>query len=173
MTELKPYNFCASCGSKLSEPGEEDEKDCSSCGRIWYRSSSPTAGAAIIKNGRALITQRGAEPEKGKFDVPGGFLKAGEDPIVGLRRELDEELKIEVDVSMDDCLQMVPHEYAGTADWVLSIGFKAWLTKGEPKPASDVAAALWVTLEELDTVDFAWEHDRELVRRALQSEKEG
>ncbi|MEA2446796.1 MAG: hypothetical protein QOK47_433, partial [Actinomycetota bacterium] len=27
MTELKPYVFCASCGTKLGEPGEEDEKE--------------------------------------------------------------------------------------------------------------------------------------------------
>ena len=172
MTELKPYNFCASCAMKLNEPGEEDEKECPSCGRTWYRSSSPTAGAAIVKDGRALVTQRGTEPEKGKFDVPGGFLKAGEDPIVGLRRELDEELKVEIDVSMEDCLQMVPHEYAGPADWVLSIGFKARLTRGQITPGSDVVAARWVTLEELDDIDFAWEHDRELLRKALRADAE-
>jgi ADP-ribose pyrophosphatase YjhB (NUDIX family) len=169
---LKPYNFCASCGAKLNEPGEEDERACPSCGRTWYRSSAPTAGAAIVKDGRALVTQRGTEPEKGKFDVPGGFLKAGEDALVGLRRELDEELKIEVDVSMDDCLQMVPHEYGGAGDWVLSIGFKARLTRGQPTPGSDVAEARWITLEELDDIDFAWEHDRELVRKALRAATE-
>jgi hypothetical protein len=68
---------------------------------------------------------------------------------------------------------MVPHEYAGEADWVLSIGFKARMTSGEPTPGSDVENFRWVTLAELDTIDFAWEHDRELVRKALLSAEEG
>ena len=41
---------------------------------------APTAGAAIVKDGRALVTVRAREPEKGKLDVPGGFLGPFEDP---------------------------------------------------------------------------------------------
>jgi 8-oxo-dGTP diphosphatase len=114
---------------------------------------------------------RGTEPMKGKFDVPGGFLLAGEDPIDGLRREVREETGLEIEVSMDDCLQIVPHTYGDEGDFVLSIGFKARLVSGEPKPDDDVAELRWVTEGEIDDLDFAWDHDRDLFRKALQLEK--
>jgi 8-oxo-dGTP diphosphatase len=117
-----------------------------------------------------LVTKRGVEPHRGKFDIPGGFLRAGEDVIEGLRRELREELQVEVDVSMDDVVQMVPHEYGPEGDFVLAIGFAARLVSGEVTPGSDVEEAHWITREQIDDVGFAWEHDRELVRRVFEHE---
>jgi ADP-ribose pyrophosphatase YjhB (NUDIX family) len=113
------------------------------------------------------VTQRARDPEKGKFDVPGGFLRPGEDPIDGLRREVREELGVEVDTDIDKCISMATHTYGDEGDFVLALGFKATLVSGDPTPADDVAAFRWVTKEELDGLDFAWPHDRELIRRAL------
>jgi hypothetical protein len=38
---------------------------------------------------------------------------------------------------------------------------------GEPSPADDVAGIRWVSAEEIDDLDFAWEHDRRLIKAAL------
>jgi 8-oxo-dGTP diphosphatase len=113
------------------------------------------------------VTVRAREPEKGKIDVPGGFLKPGEDPIDGLKREVKEELGVDIEASVRDCLTMAPHVYGEEGDYVLALGFRARLVGGEPAPADDVADLRWVGPEELDQLDFAWPHDRELVRRAL------
>ena len=121
----------------------------------------------IVGDGGALITRRGRDPEKGKFDVPGGFLRAGEDPIDGLKREIAEELNVEIDVSIGDVVQMVPHTYGEEGDYVLAIGFKARLAGGDPAPADDVAEVRWVRLGELESLEFAWPHDKELVERSL------
>jgi hypothetical protein len=53
---------------------------------------------------------------------------------------------------------------------VLAIGFRARIVQGEPQPSDDVAEIRWVSADELDELDFAWEHDRELVRAALLDE---
>jgi len=47
-------------------------------------------------------------------------------------------------------------------------GFRARVLEGTPDPADDVAGALWIGAEEVDGVDFAWEHDRGFVRAALE-----
>ena len=53
---------------------------------------------------------------------------------------------------------------------MLAIGFKTSV-RGEPSPPTDDGARIsWVSAEELDDLDFAWEHDREMVREALGSE---
>ena len=52
---------------------------------------------------------------------------------------------------------------------MLAIGFKARIVDGEPEPTDDVAEICWIGLEGVDAADFAWEHDREAVRAALES----
>lgn len=128
---------------------------------------APTAGAVIVRDGEALITKRARDPEKGRFDIPGGFLEVGEDPITGLQREVDEELGMKIAVTYEDLIQAVPHLYGEDGDWVLALGFIARESTGEPVAADDVEEIRWVTLDELDAIDFAWDHDRELVRKAL------
>jgi len=71
---------------------------CPECGRSWYRNSAPAVGVAIVRDGKALVTVRALEPEKGKVDVPGGFVEVGEHPVRGLEREVREELGVEVEV---------------------------------------------------------------------------
>ena len=167
---MKPFDFCPSCATGLS--WSEGQARCSGCSRTWYRNSAPTAGAAIVKDGKVLVTLRGVEPEKGRWDIPGGFLSEGEEPIEGLRRELREELGVEIDVSVEDCVSMVPHRYGPEGDFVLALGFLARLKSGEPAAADDVAEFRWVTADEVDALDFAWEHDRDLVRKALKRAEE-
>ena len=122
----------------------------------------------IVSDGKALITKRGMEPEKGRYDVPGGFLRAGEEVLDGLRREIKEELGVEIDVTFGDFVQAVPHEYGPEGDYTLALGFFARIVSGEPEAADDVAELRWVSVDELDDIPFAWEHDRALVRRALE-----
>ena len=165
---MKPFDFCPSCGTGLESSDDGEGKTCPSCGRDWYRNSAPTAGCALVSDGRALITKRGRDPEKGRYDVPGGFLHPGEEVLDGLRREIKEELGVEIDVGFGDFVHAVAHEYGDEGDYVLAMGFLARLTSGEPSANDDVEELRWVSLEELDEIPFAWEHDRVLVRRALE-----
>jgi ADP-ribose pyrophosphatase YjhB (NUDIX family) len=171
---LKPFDYCPSCAARLGQRDEEGGAKCPNCGRVWYRHSAPTAGAVIVKGDRALVSVRASDPEKGRIDVPGGFLQFGEHPVDGLKREVKEELGVEIDTGVDECLHMATHRYGEDGDFVLALGFRVALVSGEPTATDDVAALKWVTKDELDRLDFAWPHDRELVRRALdKGEKRG
>ena len=169
---MKPFRFCPACGKGLGDPDHDGGAECDTCSRSWYRNSAPTVGCVIVSDGKALVTERGREPEKGRYDVPGGFLGPGEEPLDGLKREVREELGIEIEVTMEDFVQMATHRYGAEGDFVLAIGFRARIRNGaEPTPADDVAAVRWVTNDELDQVEFAWPHDRDLVRKALAHER--
>lgn len=164
-----PYRFCPADGTKLGEPNAEGGVRCPACGRSWYRSSDPATGCAIVRDERVLVAVRAGEPEKGRIDLPGGFLKAGEHPVDGLRREVREELGVEV-ADVAGPIVMETHTYGPDGKYVLALGFAARLAEGsgEPCPADDVAEVMWVSADELDVLDFAWEHDREIARRALE-----
>ena len=161
------FTFCPRCGGRLGDPGNDSGAHCGNCNKSWYHNAAPTAGCVIVRDGRALITKRAREPEKGRFDIPGGFLERDEDPVTAVKREVEEELSMAIDVGYDDLLQAVPHRYGANGDWVLAMGFIARSATGEPRPADDVEEARWVSLDELADIDFAWEHDRALVRKAL------
>jgi NADH pyrophosphatase NudC (nudix superfamily) len=167
---MKPFHYCPACGSLLEEPDPEEGSTCPSCGRSWYLNPAPTAGCLILREGQGLVTIRAHEPYKGCADLAGGFLRVDEDPITGLKREVKEELAIEIDVSLRDLIHAVPHQYGEEGDWLLALGFVARFVSGEPTPADDVADAKWVTGREVDALEWAWPHDRELARKVLEDE---
>jgi ADP-ribose pyrophosphatase YjhB (NUDIX family) len=56
-----------------------------------------TAGGVVFNSeGKVLLLKHRFRPGSG-WGVPGGFLEAGEQPDEGLRRELREEIKLEID----------------------------------------------------------------------------
>lgn len=56
-------------------------------------------GALIFRRGRVLLVERGREPLKGCWSLPGGVLETGETLEDGIRREVREETGLEVKVS--------------------------------------------------------------------------
>ncbi len=56
------------------------------------------AGGLIHKDGAILLIKRKFEPNKGRWSLPGGLVEVGEDPAEAARREVREELGVEVEM---------------------------------------------------------------------------
>jgi 8-oxo-dGTP diphosphatase len=72
-------------------------------------------GALIFnQDGKLLLTKRGpqAKNERGKWEIPGGSLEFGETLEQGLKREIREELGIEIQVGemLQLCDHIIPEE---------------------------------------------------------------
>lgn len=85
-------NFCHLCGTSL-EQKEEFVWYCPQCDNTLYANPKPCVDIALFNSkGELLIAKRGREPNKGKYDMPGGFVDCNETFEQALFREMEEEL---------------------------------------------------------------------------------
>jgi 8-oxo-dGTP diphosphatase len=112
------------------------------------------AAGVIIEGGRVLLTRRKEGTHlAGAWEFPGGKVHPGEDPREALRRELAEELGI--DVVVGEIVDVTFHRYADAKKAVLLLFFEATRDARSPEPrAIDVAAFEWAGKQELDPARF-------------------
>ena len=93
---LDGWRLCPRCGHEL-EKRELGHLGCPGCGSEYYANSAPAVQGVLERNGRVLLAKRAIEPRLGYWDLPGGFLEEGEEPLDGLRREFREETGLDVE----------------------------------------------------------------------------
>lgn len=152
--------FCSTCGAKLTPGALFQAQHCEMCGEWHYHNSKPCAGALVFQNGRVLLAKRGVEPFKGYWDVPGGFLEAGEHPEDGARRELLEETGLEIRIT--DLLGMYMDTYGEGNYYTLNMYYLAEIVRGELRVMDDVAALEWFALDVLPN-EFAFQHQYQMM----------
>lgn len=106
--------------------------------------------ALIRKGGKVLLTQRRPGRHLGlSWEFPGGKVEAGESDEQALRRELQEELAVEVEVGTR-CFE-TRHSY-GSREMHLLV-YRCRIVKGEPQ-AIEVNALEWVKQEDIEQREF-------------------
>lgn len=88
--------FCSRCGNALTirEEGGRHRHACARCGHIVFGRFSVGVGGLLFHDGRVLVVQRGHEPGKGRWTLPGGFVEEDEDPSTAIVREVSEETNL-------------------------------------------------------------------------------
>jgi len=107
--------------------------------------------AIIIKDNKVLISQRAPKENlAGKWEFPGGKTEQGETPQECLKREIREELEVDIDV-LDFFGESIYAYHSGTIQ--LMAFWCKWIS-GEftLNVHSNMA---WVNRQELDLYDFA------------------
>ena len=158
MSVLDGWRLCPRCGEEL-EQREGGHRHCPACGSSYWANSAPAVQGLLVRDGRVLIGRRKHEPRKGTWDLPGGFLEEGEEPLDGLRREFLEETGLEVE----------PLEWLGASidpydsSFVLAL---TWLVagEGEPEAADDVEELVWFAPAELPQ-EMAFPSQNAVLRR--------
>lgn len=103
----------------------------------------------IMKEGKVFATQRGYGEFKDGWEFPGGKVEAGESPEEALRREIREELEVEVNVG--DLIDTIEYDYPA---FHLSMKCYACTIAGGSPHLLEHEAARWLSADQLDTV--AW-----------------
>lgn len=107
--------------------------------------------AIIVHNGRVLATQRSATmPLPGKWEFPGGKLHEGESEEECIRREIREELAIDVQVTG----RLTPRRHDYDTFTITLIPFLCTYDGG-PLHLAEHSQARWLTRDELHHLDWA------------------
>jgi ADP-ribose pyrophosphatase YjhB (NUDIX family) len=133
---------CMSCGARLRTTRQEGHRRrrCPRCGWTFYDNPAPAAVAVVEGRGGILLARRAAPPYEDTWDLPGGFIEAGELPDRALVRELREELGARAVITRLHGFSIDTYGPAGIP--ILAVVYVARLV-GKPAARSDVAEVRW------------------------------
>ncbi len=114
---------------------------------------------------KVLLIQRGIEPYKGKWALPGGFVDENETVEDAVKRELKEE----VSISVESLQQFYIASAAGRdpRGWTVSVDFIGFVgvDNSDVKAGDDAASAKWYSLNRIPVLAF--DHDDILSKARL------
>ncbi len=145
------YHFCPQCGKPLLiQKHHGIELQVCEAGHLLYKNQNACASGVIVKNGKMLLVRRAFKPQKGKLDLPGGFVEPDEHPQQAMVREISEELSLEVKtVKLLGVYGPDIYPYKGVTNYNLEITYQLDILSGTPKPQDDVASLEWFELNAL------------------------
>ena len=116
--------------------------------REYPRAPIVGVGAVVVDSGRVLLIQRGREPSKGKWSLPGGMLEVGESLHDGVVREVEEETGLKVEpLELVELLDRIVHDETSAGKRVrfhyVIADYLCRVSGGALKAASDAAAVRW------------------------------
>lgn len=138
--------FCGTCGSATELKKDERAIICPSCQRTFYPNISPAIIVAVICDDHILLA-RGTHFPPGFYSLVAGYVDIGETIEGAVKRELKEEVGIDVD----------QFDYHSSQPWPFSssvmLGFVAKVDKMQTITIDDkeIAEAAWYSRDELPT----------------------
>ena len=137
----RTHRYCGRCGTPTRDKPGERAKEGPGCGFVAYPRVSP-AMMVLVTRGRELLLARASRFPPGMFSALAGFVEPGETIEDCIRREVREEVGIEVRNI----------EYFSSQSWAfphsLMIAYNAEYAGGELRPdETEIAEARW----------FAWD----------------
>jgi 8-oxo-dGTP diphosphatase len=137
-------------------------------------------GAVIVHEGRVLLVQRGTEPARGRWSIPGGLIEVGEQLSEAVIREVREETGLQVEpVELIELLDRIHREGDRVRYHYVIADYLCRVIGGTPHAASDADAVRWVERSEWNShsalvldpitvrvIEAGWQRSKALEKKA-------
>jgi ADP-ribose pyrophosphatase YjhB (NUDIX family) len=157
MEPIRHFHFCPACG-RAATPSSAPEFVCGLCGFVYHFNAAVAAAVFLLReDGSALFVRRANEPSKGRLAPPGGFVDIGEQVEDGARREVREEVGLEVSNLTFLCSRPNRYLYRDVTYPIIDMFFVARAIEPARAQALDeVDGIVWVSPEEVSLDDIAF-----------------
>ena len=141
-------------------------------GRRYPERPLAGVGAVIFRGEEVLLVKRGTAPSLGKWSVPGGLVELGESLEAAVRREVMEEVGLDIRViDLVAALDRVVYDDSGRIEYhYILLDFLCEAASGDPLAATDAKECFFVPLEELSSYDLT-RGTEQVIRRAFEQAK--
>ena len=170
---MKILKYCPNCGKESLQWDGERKWSCQNCAFTLYNNVAGAVAVVIRYNDEIYLTRRNRDPKKGKLDLAGGFVDPKESAEETCKRELFEELQLDVDISNLKYLTSLPNVYQykeidyNTID--LFYEYRV-LEKFEVNlELSEISEAVWIPLKELNLEDIAFDSQKKFFEEYLKN----
>ena len=153
----RTHQYCGRCGHPTEQVAAERAKRCPRCELTTYPRISPAMITAVVKDNQILLAHAHRMPN-GMHSVLAGFVEAGETFEECVRREVMEEVGLEV----------TDIRYFGSQPWPfpnsLMVAFTAKYAGGEIRiDPSEILSADWYSADNLPTIPAPFSIARRLI----------
>ena len=167
LTWDRTHRFCGCCGTPMERHAEERAKACPACGHVCFPRLNPAVITAVRRGDRILLAHN-RRHRSSMFSVIAGFVEAGETLEDAVRREIREEVGIEV----------TNIRYFGSQPWPfpnsLMLGFKADHASGEIRvDGREIAEAGWFRATDLPEIPGPISISRRLIDDFVKEQQGG
>lgn len=152
------FRFCPLCSDELTPLASGPDHGRMGCRRghfVHYENPAVTAFALVERDGRYLVLERGQEPYRGHWELPGGFVEAGESPAESVRREIFEETGLLVEEP--SIIGAYTSRYGDNGKWTVDVAFHCQASPGDLSLSAESSDAAWVSIEHMPPLAFAGE----------------
>ena len=162
-------NYCPRCGSELVMrlDGGRDRPACAKdgCGFVHFGHHSIGCGGVGIRDNKALLVQRGINPNRGAWQIPGGYVESDEQIVDAVEREVLEEAGVVAKIS--DVIGIRHALGEPTAN--IYVAFRLDLISGEPRYDGDETLdAGFFSTEEIGRMEQVQGFSLWCIQRALE-----
>lgn len=159
MNPAHHFKFCPSCGAGRATEAGASPLRCPACGFTYYFNAAISAAVFLGReDGRLLFVRRARDPGRGLLGPPGGFVDVGERVEAAARREVREEVGLELTEPAFLCSFPNQYLYRDVTYPVLDLFFTAKAVRPETAQAlEDVDGLVWRdAMRELNPEELAF-----------------
>ena len=146
--------YCASGASTHFRFPDSRRVLCDDCGFTYYHNIAAAVAIVFTFEDKVLFTVRNLDPDKGKRDLPGGFIDPNETAEEAACREIKEELGIEISNSDLKYITTSPNNYLykNVPYRTMDIFYECELTSDVIKveAVDEIQELIWVKRSEID-----------------------
>lgn len=166
---MEDLKFCPKCGLQTLIWNGISKLSCKNCDFVMYQNVAAAVAVLIKYKEKYLFTRRNKEPKKGFLDLSGGFTDPEESSEISCKRELKEELNLDVEIENLQYLGSLPNIYLyknikyNTLDLFYlyeiqsEIQFKLQL--------EEISETIWLGKNEIKLDDLAFDSQRKFLKK--------